>query len=102
VQHFAAQTIVNRLSQLIGGVMQQTNLASQANLTRDVALLLGGEAGVAARKNLSTLIDEATQLRRALVVETGDEFRVKRLALGTRGTNGTTWSGHQCHVKSNS
>jgi len=80
------------LAQLIGGVMEQTDFSRQTHLTRDVALLFGRETSVAARKDFATLVDEATQLGRAFVVEAGDKFRVKRLALGARWAKRTAWS----------
>lgn len=55
--------------------MQQANLAREANLAGDVALLLGGQAGVTATEDFSSVGDEAAQLRSALVVEAGDKFR---------------------------
>ncbi len=48
------------LPQLISSIVNQANLAGEANLASDMTLLLGREARVTARKDFATLVDEAT------------------------------------------
>ena len=74
--------------------MQQTHLAREANLASDMALLFGGQAGVAATQNFASVADETAQLRGALVIQSGDEFRVEALALGAQGPRRAAGAGH--------
>jgi hypothetical protein len=91
--------IISRSAKLIRRVVQQAHLAREADLSCDVALLLGRQAGVTAAENLAAVADEATELRSALVVESGDELRIEVLALGAQRPHRAAGTGHQSHAK---